>query len=57
MASLYKTVTLGRITKTNLSKYVGVSQFKWDLEKKIVYKKVLKVKIKNSRLDLQKSSR
>ena len=37
-ASLYKLVTLGRITKTKLSKYVGLSQFKWDLEKKCVQK-------------------
>ena len=37
-ASLYKTVTLGRITKTNLIKYVGFSQFKWDLEKNGVQK-------------------
>jgi hypothetical protein len=49
-------VTLGRITKMKLGKYVGLSQFKWDLKKKSAYKKVLNVKINNSRLDFQKSS-
>ena len=36
--SVYKSVTLGRITKTKLSKYVGLSQIKWDLKKKCVHK-------------------
>ena len=34
----YKSVTLGRITKTKLSKYAGLSQFKLDLEKKSLQK-------------------
>ena len=40
-ASLYKSVTLGRITKTKLSKCVGLSQIKWDLEKKLCTKRFL----------------
>ena len=40
-ASLNNSVTLGRITKTKLSKYAGFSQIKWDLEKKMCTKRSL----------------
>ena len=32
---------LGRISKTKLDKTVGLSQFKWDLEKKVRTKRSL----------------
>ena len=40
----YKLGTLGRITKTKLSKYVDLRQFKWDLEKKLRTKRSLMLK-------------
>ena len=37
--SVYKSVTLERITKTKLSKYVSLSKFKLDLVKKVCTKR------------------